>query len=386
MTQGLYIAASGIRANQTSIDVISNNISNVNTTAFKSSKANFATTFLRTISAGGRPTLTQGGANPMQTGTGTTLSEINTNYGQGGTQFTGRSSDMLISGEGYFVTKDLSGLSPSGTQPVYTRAGNFSLDAKGFLVTSSGNRIVGTSQIDGYSSLNTNNVQVPTQMKVAKFLDASNNIIGTCLGKYNTPNATYAAYASANSIPAVTTIYENADLTTFSIGASGSLTANYSNGDRLTVRANPNSATNKMELVHLTNEGGTYSAVNPSQASGLTGQLSGADQLIPTNTTGGNPWEGMTLQLQTVAFTNQNGLISGEGNTYTTGPNVGDYFYGTPASGARGHIQKGSLESSNVDMALEFSNLVVAQRGLEANSKIIRTQSEVMQSIINAVG
>jgi flagellar hook protein FlgE len=386
MTQGLYIAASGIRANQTSIDVISNNISNVNTTAFKSSKANFATTFLRTITAGGRPTLTRGGYNPMQTGSGTTLSEINTNYGQGGSQFTGRSSDMLISGEGYFVSQDLSGLSRAGTPSVYTRAGNFDLDADGFLVTSSGDRLVGTSQIEGSSPVNTNNIQVPKQMKVAKFLDASNKVIATCLGKYDAPNATYAAYAATNSIPAVTTVYENADMTTFSVGATGALTVNYSNGDRLTVRSNPNGTTNKMELVHLTNEGGTYSAINPAQASGLTGQLSGADQLIPTNATGGNPMEGMTLQLQTVTFNNQTGLIAEEGNQYAPGPNVGEFYFGTPGSGARGRIQTGSLESSNVDMALEFSNLVVAQRGLEANSKIIRTQSEVMQSIINAVG
>jgi flagellar hook protein FlgE len=179
MTQGLYIAASGIRANQTSIDVISNNISNVNTSAFKSSKANFATTFLRTISAGGRPSLTRGGSNPIQTGLGTTLGEISTNYAQGGSQFTGRTSDMLISGEGYFVTKDLSGFSPAGTPSVYTRAGNFSLDADGFLVTSAGDRLVGTSLIEGSSPVDTNNIQVPRQMKVAKYLDASGKTIGT---------------------------------------------------------------------------------------------------------------------------------------------------------------------------------------------------------------
>ncbi|MFN7310506.1 MAG: flagellar hook-basal body complex protein [Vampirovibrionales bacterium] len=386
MTQGLYIAASGIRANQTAIDVISNNISNVNTTAFKSSKANFETTFLRTITAGGRPTLTQGGYNPMQTGSGTTLSEINTNYGQGGSQFTGRSSDMLISGEGYFVSQDLSGLSPAGTPSVYTRAGNFSLDADNYLVTSSGDRLVGTSQISGDSPVDTNNIQIPKKMKVAKFLDVNNKVIATALGQYNALDTTFAAYATANGIPAVTTVYENADMTTFNVSAMGAITANYSNGDRLSVRANPNGATNKMELVHLTNQGGTFSAINPAQASGRTGQLSGADQLIPNNTTGGNPMEGMTLQMQTVAFTNKNGLIAKEGNQYIPGPNVGEFFYGTPGSGSRGRIQTGSLESSNVDMALEFSNLVVAQRGLEANSKIIRTQSEVMQSIINAVG
>jgi flagellar hook protein FlgE len=385
MTQGLYIAASGIRANQTSIDVISNNISNVNTSAFKSSKANFATTFLRTISAGGRPSLTRGGSNPIQTGLGTTLGEISTNYSQGGSQFTGRTSDMLISGEGYFVTKDLSGFSPAGTPSVYTRAGNFSLDADGFLVTSAGDRLVGSSLIEGSSPVDTNNIQVPRQMKVAKYLDASGKTIATCIGKYNTANATFDAYATTNSIPVVTTIYENADLTTFNVGATGALTAFYSNGDKLTARANPDATTNKMELVHVTNEGGTYSAFNPAQANGKTGQLSGADQVIPDNATGGDPMEGMTLQLQTVTFTNQNGLLSKEGNSFVSGPNVGDFFYGTPGSGARGRIQAGSLESSNVDMALEFSNLVVAQRGLEANSRIIRAQSEVMQSIINAV-
>jgi flagellar hook protein FlgE len=385
MTQGLYIAASGIRANQTSIDVISNNISNVNTSAFKSSKANFATTFLRTISAGGRPSLTRGGSNPIQTGLGTTLGEISTNYSQGGSQFTGRTSDMLISGEGYFVTKDLSGFSPAGTPSVYTRAGNFSLDADGFLVTSAGDRLVGSSLIEGSSPVDTNNIQVPRQMKVAKYLDASGKTIATCIGKYNTPNATFNTYATTNSIPVVTTIYENADLTTFNVGATGALTAFYSNGDKLTARANPDATTNKMELVHVTNEGGTYSAFNPAQANGKTGQLSGADQVIPDNATGGDPMEGMTLQLQTVTFTNQNGLLSKEGNSFVSGPNVGDFFYGTPGSGARGRIQAGSLESSNVDMALEFSNLVVAQRGLEANSRIIRAQSEVMQSIINAV-
>lgn len=386
MTQGLFIAVSGIRANQTAIDVISNNISNVNTLAFKSSKANFATTFLRTISGGSRPSLTRGGFNPMQTGTGTTLSEIAVNHGQGGSTFTGRATDMLISGEGYLVTQDLSGLSPSGTKTGFTRAGNMTLDAEGYLVTYQGERLVGTSQVEGFAPDNIDNIRIPNQIKFAKYLNASGGVIATAFGRYNSPNVEFDNYKTANAIPAITTVYQNADLVNFSISLTGAIVANYSNGDKLTVRANPDTTTNSMELNHLTSEGGSYAGVNASNASGRVGQLGGAYQLIAPSIGGGNPLEGATLQLQSVTFTNKNGLIAGEGNTFLAGPNVGELYYGTPGFGTRGSIQTGSLESSNVDMALEFSNLVVAQRGLEANSRLIRTQSEVMQSIINAVG
>jgi flagellar hook protein FlgE len=386
MTQGIFTAASGIRANQTAIDVISNNISNVNTVAFKSAKANFATTFLRTISGGSKPSLTRGGFNPMQIGTGTTLSEIAVNHGQGGATFTGRVTDMLISGEGYFVTQDLSGLSPSGVKTAFTRAGNFTLDAAGYLVNYQGDRLVGTSQIEGASPATIDNVKIPTQLKIAKYLNASGTTIATALGVKDSPNVEFNNYATANAIAATSTVYENADLVNFSVGLTGAIIANYSNGDKLTVRANPDTTTNSMELNHLTNQGGNFTGVNATNASGRVGQLGGVYQLIAPSTGGGNPMAGSTLQLQAVTFTNKNGLESIAGNTFLAGANVGEVYYGIPGFGSRGAIQTGSLESSNVDMALEFSNLVVAQRGLEANSRIISTQSEVLQSIINAVG
>jgi flagellar hook protein FlgE len=384
MTQGLFVAASGIRNNQLAIDVVSNNIANINTTAFKSSKANFANTFLRTLTSGSRPSSVVGGTNPMQVGSGVTVNEIATNHSQGGTQFTGRSSDLLVNGEGYFVVDKLDTQSTGNSGTFFTRAGNFSMDANGNLVTAQGNRLRGTSQITGSSPINENNVNVPMKMKVAKYFDASDNLIGTSIGQYATPNIEFDNYATANAITPTITTYQDVELVNFSVGVSGGIVANYSNGDRLSVRSNPDTTQNRTEMIHLTDEGKLFAAVNNTNADGNFGQLSGAYQIIEDNGNGGNPMEGMSLQLQTATVRNKNGLEAIADNGYIAAPNAGDISFGIPGSGNRGQLQGASLETSNVDMAAEFSNLVISQRGLEANSRIIRAQSEVMQSIIQA--
>jgi flagellar hook protein FlgE len=384
MSQGLFVAASGIRSNQTAIDVVSNNIANINTTAFKSSKTNFANTFSRTLSSGSRPSSVLGGTNPIQIGSGVTLAEIGTNHSQGGSQFTGRNSDLMINGEGYFVVEKLNTENIGNTGTIYTRAGNFSMDATGNLVTAQGNRLRGTSQVVGTSPVNESTVQVPLRMKVAKYFDASDNLIGSSIGKYDSPDVDFDTYATTNSITAASTSYTNVDLVNFSVGASGSIVASYSNGDRITVRTNPDATQNRTEMVHITDEGKIFSAVNPTNADGTFGQLTGANQIIPDNGNSGNPMEGMSMQLQIATIANKNGLESIADNSYVTGPNSGTVNFGIPSSGNRGQLQASSLETSNVDMANEFSNLVISQRGLEANSRMIRAQSEVLQSIIQA--
>lgn len=384
MSQGLFVAASGIRNNQTAIDVVSNNIANINTTAFKSSKANFANTFLRTITSGSRPSSVLGGTNPIQIGSGVTVGEIATNHSQGGSQFTGRNSDLLINGEGYFVVEKLNTENIGNTGTIYTRAGNFSLDASGNLVTAQGNRLRGTSQVVGTSPVNESTVQIPLRMKIAKFFDASDTLVGSSIGAYDAPNVDFDAYATANALTPSSTSYTNVDLVNFSVGVSGALVASYSNGDRITVRANPDPTQNRTEMVHITDEGKIFSAVNATNSDGTFGQLTGANQVILDNGNGGNPMEGMSFQLQTATIANKNGLEAIADNSYVTGPNSGDINFGIPGSGNRGQLQASSLETSNVDMANEFSNLVISQRGLEANSRMIRAQSEVLQSIIQA--
>jgi flagellar hook protein FlgE len=127
MSSSLFTAVSGIKANQTNLSVISNNIANVNTTGFKSSTAQFAQLFANTITGGGAPTGTIGGTNPEQIGLGTTLSAINTNFAQGGNQYTGRPSDLMINGNGFFAVQQVnSNLGSSNTSYYLTRAGNWS--------------------------------------------------------------------------------------------------------------------------------------------------------------------------------------------------------------------------------------------------------------------
>ncbi len=137
--RSMYSSVSALRAHQTRMDVIGNNIANVNTPGYKTSKANFATAFSQTLAgAGGSSDTGRGGTNPMQVGLGANLSAITTYHRQGGTQRTDNQTDLMIGGNGYFV------LSPdsSGEQKYYTRAGNFIVDEKGYLVSSTGYKVL----------------------------------------------------------------------------------------------------------------------------------------------------------------------------------------------------------------------------------------------------
>lgn len=387
MSQGLFTAASGIRANQVSIDVISNNIANVNTIAFKGSKTNFSTVFTKTVKAGTAPGSAFGGINPQQIGTGTQLSEIAVNNAQGGTQFTGRSTDLLINGEGYFVVQNPGSTAAASTGISYTRAGNFNTDSAGNLVTTTGNKLIGTSSINGTGSVTTDIIKVPLKLTIAKFLNASNNITGTVLGSETAVAGDFSAYATTNSLTPTTTKVETVNLSNVTIGANGSLTAVYSNGDRITVRNNPDLTTNSTEIIHVPVEGNTFAAVNTTATgtTGRVGQLSGALAGIVADKAGVNPMLGASFQMQMASFTNKNGLEALSNNNFTESANSGITTYGVPGSSNKGTLLAGSLESSNVDLAGEFTNLVVAQRGLEANSKMIKAQSEAMQTILNAI-
>lgn len=394
MTTGLFSAASGIRANQTRLNVIANNISNVNTTGFKSSDVSFANVFSSTISGGSAPNGVLGGTNPKQIGNGVSVQGIPTNFSQGGTQFTGRSTDMMINGNGFFVVERIDqniGVNNDGY--FLTRAGNFSLDSDGNLVTSAGNRVRGTSQVSGSSPTTEINVNIPQELLITKDLDVNDNIIGTHFSAIGTPGANITAAATAGTSSQVTT---SVRLVNFSVGNSGGITATYSNGDRISIRVdqgtvNPLVPTaTRTEIVHLPAEGGSFGADNdgdtlPSQATddGIVDQIAGFEVFQAPS--GGVAMEGMQLNLQMATVVNPEGLVYDGGNNFLPGANTGNVFFGTPGSENRGNLQSGSLESSNVDLAGEFTNMVITQRGLEASSRVIRTQSEVLQTIINSV-
>src|SRR5215203_3806358 len=145
----MFSAISGLRAHQTKMDVTGNNIANVNTVGFKGSQTDFQDTLSQVIRAGGAPAADRGGTNPAQVGLGAKVAAITTNWTQGATQSTGRSTDFMIEGDGFFVTRNASG------EQLFTRAGSFDFDGTGKLVTPDGSVLQGwMAQPDG--SVNTN--------------------------------------------------------------------------------------------------------------------------------------------------------------------------------------------------------------------------------------
>lgn len=388
MTQAMYTAVSGIRANQTRLNVIANNIANVNTLGFKSASANFATVFSNTISGGSPPNGLLGGTNPRQVGNGSLVSEIASNWGQGGTQFTGRNTDMMINGEGFFVVERVDVNNGNASTDYYlTRAGNFTLDANGNLVTSSGNRVRGTSEISGNSPATLGRVNLPLEFEVTKDADAAGNVLGVHLSPVNTAAATITGAI----VPGATTQSTvTVQLQSFSISPDGSIAAKYSNGDIITVRTNPATPTNR-ELIYQVPGVGTFSVSTADPADmgslnqiGASAVFDGGTGLgIGTGTDGG--MDGRQLQMQLASVVNPAGLLYDGNNNFLQGANSGTIQFGAGGIGSRGSVNSGALESSNVDLSGEFTNMIITQRGLEAASKMVRAQSEVLQTIIQMV-
>src|SRR4051812_49433124 len=156
MLRSMFSAISGLKAHQTKLDTVGNNIANVNTVGFKSSQTVFQDTLSQVLSNGSAPTET-GGTNPAQVGLGVKVAGIATHFSQGSTQSTHRSTDFMISGDGFFVTQ-------SGNEQLYTRAGSFDFDGEGRLVTADGSILQGwMAKADGTVDTNgaIGNLSVP---------------------------------------------------------------------------------------------------------------------------------------------------------------------------------------------------------------------------------
>lgn len=138
MMRSLYSGVSGLRIHQTKMDVLGNNIANVNTVGFKGSSTNFKETFSQTVKGAGSPTSGKGGTNPQQIGIGSAMGDIQVNHTKGSTQRTDNPTDLMIDGNGFFVVSN----DANAQNRFYTRAGNFTVDRDGFLVTSEGYKVL----------------------------------------------------------------------------------------------------------------------------------------------------------------------------------------------------------------------------------------------------
>ena len=136
LTSALFTGLSGLNANQTKLNVIGNNIANTNTTAFKSSRAEFSSQFYLTDMGGSAPGAVNGGANPSQRGLGTQVSAIEKDMTQGSMETTGKDTDLAIDGAGFFIVDGSEGQQ-------YTRAGDFTRNANNDLTTAGGQYVMG---------------------------------------------------------------------------------------------------------------------------------------------------------------------------------------------------------------------------------------------------
>jgi flagellar hook protein FlgE len=279
MLRSLFSAVTGMRGNQTKMDVVGNNIANVNTVGFKSSNVVFQDTLSQQLRTGTAPAGGRGGYNPEQVGLGVQLAGITTNWTQGAAQNTGRANDMMISGDGFFVVR-------SGTEQLYTRAGAFTFDGQGNLTTQDG------AILQGYPA------------------DA-NGVVNTSGGV-----ADLKLPLGANAT--------GATLESYAVGADGTITGVYSDGTRQALG----------QVVHA-------------------------------------------------AFNNPSGLEKAGSSTYRAGANSGTPTVDVAGSGGRGTLASGQLEMSNVDLGQEFTELIVAQRGFQANTRMITASDEVLQDVVN---
>jgi len=277
----MFAAIAGLRVHQTMLDVTANDIANVNTIGYKAERTTFKDALSQTLRGAGAPNASLGGTNAAQVGLGVQLGSIDNQMGSGAIQSTGNQTDMAIQGDGWFQVSS-GDPAAGGSSTYYTRAGNFTRDANGDVVTSDGYFVVGSS---------------------------ANPPTAGSLTKINIPS----------------------NATSVSIDPKGAVTV-----------------------------------ITPPVAPATT----------PTTT---------TTYITLAKFPNDQGLTREGGNRFTASNNSGAALVSVPGDAGQGFgsLTTGAVEMSNVDLAQEFTNLITAQRGFQANSRVITTADDMLQELVN---
>src|SRR3954451_10961587 len=224
MLRSMFSAISGLKAHQTKLDTVGNNIANVNTVGFKSSQTVFQDTLSQVLSNGSAATETTGGTNPAQVGLGVQVAGIATNFSQGSTQSTSRATDFLISGDGFFVTESGNG------EQLYTRAGSFDFDSDGRLVTPNGSILQGWSAVNGRVDTNAaiGDLSVPYGSVMAPKASATGGFTGNLSSGAEVGDqveSQITMYDALGNKQQVTAAYTKTDENTWGVTVTGAGTA-----------------------------------------------------------------------------------------------------------------------------------------------------------------
>ncbi len=422
---------SGLTAAQGQLQSVSNNLANINTNGYKDQTLTFADVF----SQNG---VTNGSGDPVQTGSGVTISSTNANFTEGSLNATGTTSNMALSGNGFFVTQSASGLLD------YTRAGDFATNKAGQITTPSGELVLGYPATNGL--VNTAAALQPLQVgtgvtspavasttfDISANLNASSAVGDTAsstlpvfdsLGAAHTLSVTYTMTApntwgynvtipSSDLSPAPASATTTVASGTLNFNGSGVLISTLPTGAVATVAPSAgialtvppvavapapqttfaNGATTMPLTWTLVTSGAPTitqtSTASATSATSTNGFASGTLQTYavqPDGTISGTFSSGQTLALGQVAvasFANNQGLVAIGNNNYQATAASGPAVVGIAGTGGRGTVIGGSVEQSNVNIATEFSKLIVAQQAYSANAKSITTFNQVSQATI----
>lgn len=404
MMRSMFSGVSGLRAHQTMMDVVGNNVSNVNTPGFKASQTSFREALTQTIRAAAPGADDVGGTNPIQIGLGAEVSTVDGIFTQGTTQVTGRNTDVAIQGDGYFVLG-------RGGDRLFTRAGSFNFDQSGALVTNDGLAVMGWNA-DASGVVDTTNATVPivvpsgqvieptatTDMSIGGNLSADSAIGDTVL-------ATARVFDSLGTAHEMVVTFEktgalNWDVSAEIAGTTMGPTAISFDADGSLVGAttlafsgfDPGNGADLMDIdldlgggSPLVQFGGTSSPEiydsNGQDIGFLQGVAIGADGTVMAEFSNGLRRPAGVIA--TATFVNPGGLDRIGQSTFAASANSGGPVIGQPGQADRGQLTPGSLEMSNVDLAREFTNLIIAQRGFQANSRMISASDELLADLVN---
>lgn len=407
------IALSGLNAQTAALDVVSNDLANLNTTGYKASNVAFQDLVAEKLSS----TDTQAGA-------GVGAPQALREFSQGTLTVTSGAFDAAIEGNGFFVVHDKAG------ETLYTRAGNFSLDANGNLVTSTGEFVQGWLASGGVLNpsgpvaditIPPNSLQKPsatTQFSLSMNLNAGGTV-GAPDGTFSTPIQVVDSLGTKHTLTIVYTKtaantwgynveIDGGDLSSGKAGtptslAKGSLTFDSSGNLTAPAAGSPvavaitglaDGAADINANWNLYDSTGAPTITQYAQTSGLSGtsqngvavaqlaqvSLSNGGTIVAQYSDGSQQ---VIAQIALAGIANPGSLISAGNNEYIVSAATATPAIGPADTGGRGKISGGALENSTVDIAKEFTNLIVYQRSYEANSKVITTLDQITQDLLN---
>lgn len=446
MVRSLYSGVSGLTSHQTKMDVIGNNIANVNTYGFKSSRASFSDVFYQSVKTAAAGTESFAGNNPSTVGYGTQVASIDRDMSQSSFQSTNRTLDLAISGDGFFATGAFSSGADGGAPDItaspdsitYTRNGNFGIDSAGNLVSNNNRFILGTRNTEKGLLLNSDLSAQELLKNTLQDNNGDNQINSTDYTFENTINVNdliadaYGIYTDEDTGYLYTNRkpeavikdgqvvgYKQGDIdrdettgeeTYYLCDLKGNyVTMEDDNGKALPffkyTKKDPNDPTStaSMSAVTLDDTGAqqAYTLVNQKKDNdgndvpytiddlAVTGKFTYADLAAFTigsdgviTTTYNNTLKAIA-RVEITVFDNPEGLIENGDTSFSETAASGSGKVRKAGEQGAGTIASNKLEMSNVNLAQEFSDMIVTQRGFQANARIITTSDSMLEELVN---